>query len=82
MNILLLGPIPPPWGGVQTNLMGIRALARAQGHTVNAINLTRFRRPDEDGLLFPTSARAVLRLLFSVPAQIVHLHIGGIFPYG
>ena len=80
MNILLLGPIPPPWGGVQTNLMGIRSVARAHGYTVKAINLTRFRRPDDDGLLYPTSARAVLGLLFSVPAQIVHLHIGGDIP--
>lgn len=77
LTVLLLGAIPPPQGGVQVNLMAIRAFVRRQGHICYAINLTRHRRQDEDGLFFPSSAAEVIKLLFKLRADIIHLHIGG-----
>ena len=41
------------------------------------INLTRFRREDADGVYYPASAVALMRLLWRLPADILHLHFGG-----
>jgi glycosyltransferase involved in cell wall biosynthesis len=77
MIVLQLGPYPPPHGGVQTNLVAIREHLR--GHQIGApvINLTRHRRADADEVFYPSTALAVVRLLFALPADIIHLHIGG-----
>ena len=77
MRVVQLGPYPPPHGGVQTNLVAIREYLRRHGHTCDAINLTRFRREDADGVYYPTGAAALMRLLWRLPADIVHLHFGG-----
>jgi glycosyltransferase involved in cell wall biosynthesis len=77
MNVVQLGPYPPPHGGVQTNLVAIREFLRRHGHTCDAINLTRFRREDADGVYYPVGAAALMRLLWRLPADIVHLHFGG-----
>lgn len=57
--------------------MAIRAFLRRRGDTCYAINLTRHRRPDEDGLFFPASAAEVIKLILKLRADIIHLHIGG-----
>lgn len=57
--------------------MAIRAFLRRGGHTCYGINLTRHRRPDEDGLFFPDSAIGVITLIWKLRADIIHLHIGG-----
>jgi glycosyltransferase involved in cell wall biosynthesis len=62
---------------VQTNLVAIRDYLRRHGHTCDAINLTRFRREDADGVYYPTGAAALMRLVWRLPADIVHLHFGG-----
>jgi glycosyltransferase involved in cell wall biosynthesis len=72
-----LGPYPPPHGGVQTNLVAIREYLRSHGHTCDAINLTRFRREDADGVYYPAGAAALMRFLWRLPADILHLHFGG-----
>jgi glycosyltransferase involved in cell wall biosynthesis len=77
MRVVQLGPYPPPHGGVQTNLVAIRQYLRRQGHTCDAINLTRFRREDADGVYYPVGAAALMRLLWRLPADILHLHFGG-----
>jgi glycosyltransferase involved in cell wall biosynthesis len=77
MKVVQLGPYPPPHGGVQTNLVAIRDYLRRHGHTCDAINLTRFRREDADGVYYPVGAAALMRLLWRLPADIVHLHFGG-----
>ena len=77
MRVVQLGPYPPPHGGVQTNLVAIREYLRRQGHTCDAINLTRFRREDADGVYYPVGAAALMRLLWRLPADILHLHFGG-----
>src|SRR5438270_11826288 len=77
MHVLLLGPYPPPYGGVQVNLVAIERLLRDRQIPVNVINLTRYRRPTHDGVYYPESGLAVVRLILATPANIVHLHIGG-----
>jgi glycosyltransferase involved in cell wall biosynthesis len=77
MRVVQLGPYPPPHGGVQTNLVAIRNYLRRHGHTCDVINLTRFRREDADGVYYPVGAAALMRLLWRLPADIVHLHFGG-----
>ena len=77
MKVVQLGPYPPPHGGVQTNLVAIREYLRRHGHTCHAINLTRFRREDADGVYYPVGAAALMRLLWRLPADILHLHFGG-----
>jgi len=76
-GILQLGPFPPPYGGVQTNLVAIRALVRSKGIPCSVINLTRFRRDNSDDVYYPQSAQEVMALIRRVPHQIIHLHIGG-----
>jgi glycosyltransferase involved in cell wall biosynthesis len=77
MKVVQLGPYPPPHGGVQTNLVAIRDHLRRTGHTCDAINLTRFRRENADGVYYPESAGELMRLLARLPADILHLHFGG-----
>jgi glycosyltransferase involved in cell wall biosynthesis len=77
MRVVQLGPYPPPHGGVQTNLVAIREYLRRSGHACDAINLTRHRRADADGVYYPAGAGALMRLLWRLPADILHLHFGG-----
>src|SRR5215831_12762369 len=77
MKVVQLGPYPPPHGGVQTNLVAIREHLRSNGHECDAINLTRFRRQDSDGVYYPAGAAELAKLLARLPADILHLHYGG-----
>jgi len=77
MRVALLGPYPPPYGGVQVNVLSIREFLRARGIPCIVINLTRHRRLDADGVYYPRSAAGVLRLLARLRPEIIHLHIGG-----
>ena len=77
MKVVQLGPYPPPHGGVQTNLVAIREYLRAHGHDCDAVNLTRHRRENADGVHYPESAGELMRLLWRLPADILHLHFGG-----
>jgi glycosyltransferase involved in cell wall biosynthesis len=77
MQVILVGAYPPPHGGLQTNLVGIRECLRRHGHGCAVINITRHRRPDSDEVYYPRTGLGVLRLLGRLPSQIVHVHIGG-----
>ncbi len=77
MKVLLLGPYPPPHGGVQTNLVAIRQYLLGLGVPCLVINLTRHRQEERDGLYFPRSARELIGLLLRLDYDIVHLHFGG-----
>jgi glycosyltransferase involved in cell wall biosynthesis len=76
-GVIQLGPYPPPQGGIQTHLVALRQFLLDRQIPCAAINLTRFRRPDGDGVYYPESALGVARLLLRLPYPIVHLHIGG-----
>jgi len=77
MKVVQLGPYPPPHGGVQTNLVAIRDYLRGHGYSCDAVNLTRFRREEADGVYYPEGAAALMRLLWRLRADILHLHFGG-----
>jgi glycosyltransferase involved in cell wall biosynthesis len=77
MKVLQLGPYPPPHGGVQTNLVAIRQYLREHAIECDVINLTGHRQADADGVYYPKNAAEVLRLLWRIRCEIVHLHIGG-----
>ncbi|HVX67748.1 MAG TPA: glycosyltransferase family 4 protein [Bryobacteraceae bacterium] len=80
MRVLLLGPYPPPHGGVQTNLVAIRDRLLGRGHECAVINLHRFRSARDAEVYHPESAAATLRLLLRLRYDIAHLHIGGDVP--
>lgn len=80
LRVVLLGPYPPPHGGVEVHVVALQRFLREQGHDVSVINITRHRKPDGDGVYYPESALALLRRLRSLNPDIVHLHVGGIFP--
>ena len=77
MKVLLLGPYPPPQGGVQTNLVAIREYLRARSVPCMVINLTRHRQDNRDGLYFPRGSRELIGLLLRLDYDIAHLHFGG-----
>ena len=77
MRVLQLGPYPPPYGGVQTNLVAIRSYLRKQGVTCSVINVTRHRKPEADDVYYPSSAAGLLRLLARLQFDIIHQHFGG-----
>lgn len=77
MRVLLLGPYSPPHGGIQTNVVSLRRYLQEQGTECRVIDLNRLRRTDGKGVYGPHNAVHLLWLLFRLPADIVHLHIGG-----
>jgi glycosyltransferase involved in cell wall biosynthesis len=77
MKILQLGPYPPPHGGVQTHVVALVDFLREQGIDCDVVNLTRFRRPSENGIYYPSNSFSVMGHLISHTYDIIHLHIGG-----
>lgn len=76
-HICLLGPVPPPWGGVQTHVMSLRERIRARGDRCSILNLTRHRQEDHDDLYFPTTPREVITRINALKPDVVHVHFGG-----
>lgn len=76
-HVCLIGPIPPPWGGVETHMMGLRDALLAKGFRCSVVNVTRHRQPDHDDLYFPSSPRELLSRLNELRPDIVHVHFGG-----
>jgi glycosyltransferase involved in cell wall biosynthesis len=77
MRVLMMGPYPPPNGGVQTNLVEIRNFLRKEEIPTAVINLTRFRQRDADDVYYPRDAFELVRLLLRLRYDVIHLHIGG-----
>ncbi len=77
MNVLLLGPYPPPHGGVQTNLVAIRQYLLKRNIPCAVINLTRFRQASANDIYFPENVPQLLRLLAKLRYDVIHLHFGG-----
>ena len=77
MRVLQLGPFPPPHGGVQSNLVAIRAYLRKQGTPCAVINITRHRKPEADEVYYPENAAQLVGLLRRLDYDILHFHLGG-----
>jgi glycogen synthase len=78
MRVLLLGPYPPPHGGVQTNLVAIRSFLRKHSVPCAVINITRHRKAEIDEVYYPKSPLQTVQLLQRLPYDVLHLHVGGI----
>jgi glycosyltransferase involved in cell wall biosynthesis len=77
MKVLLLGPYPPPHGGVQTNLVAIRDFLLKHDVPREVINITRHRQADANGVYYPKGPVQLLSLLARLRYDVIHLHIGG-----
>lgn len=77
LRVLLLGPFPPPHGGVEISLASLQDFLYQQEVCCEVINLTRHRKAEASGVHYPASAMEVVRLLLKKRAEIVHMHIGG-----
>jgi glycosyltransferase involved in cell wall biosynthesis len=62
---------------VQTNLVAIRQYLRRHQIPCAVINITRNRKEDADEVYYPNNALELIRLLYKLPFDIVHLHLGG-----
>ena len=80
MKVLQLGPFPPPHGGVQSNIVGIRNYLQKRGFRSGVLNLTRHKQPNRDELYFPQSSRETAQLILRLPYELLHLHVGGTYP--
>jgi glycosyltransferase involved in cell wall biosynthesis len=80
MKVLQLGPYPPPWGGVQANLVSIRECLLRRGHGCAVVNVTRHRKPEADEVYYPETPAQLLALLRRLRYDIIHLHVGGGLP--
>jgi glycosyltransferase involved in cell wall biosynthesis len=80
LRVVLLGPYPPPHGGVEVHVVALQRFLRERGHHVSVINITRHRKADSDGVYYPGSALGLVQRLRALQPDIVHLHVGGIFP--
>jgi glycogen(starch) synthase len=78
MRVLLLGPYPPPHGGVETNLVAIRRFLLKRGVHCAVINITRHRKTEEDEIYYPKNVIELLGLLVRLDYDILHLHVGGL----
>ena len=81
MKVLLLGPYPPPHGGVQTHLVALREYLRRSGVPSAVIDITRHKKAEMDEIYYPRSAWALIKLLVRLDYDVVHLHFGGDFTH-
>lgn len=80
MRVLQLGPVPPPYGGVQANLSAIAERLRFFKHDCALVAITKSdENIDRSDVFYPDSAWRLFKLLFTLRADIVHLHVGGDF---
>jgi glycosyltransferase involved in cell wall biosynthesis len=78
MHVLQLGPYPPPEGGINRNILAIRADLAAGGHQTTIIATSRSSQVvEESGVHHPRTPIALIRLLLSLKRDVTHLHIGG-----
>jgi glycogen synthase len=77
LRVLLLGPYPPPHGGVEINVAALRDFLLQREVPCEVINLTRHRKAEGHGIFYPSGALQTLRLLVQRKANVLHLHVGG-----
>jgi len=77
MRVVQLGPYSPPHGGIQAHVVALREFLQEQDVVCDVIDLNRFRKTDGAGVFGPRNAAELFWLLLRLPADILHLHIGG-----
>lgn len=77
MRVLQIGPFPPPYGGVERNLIAIRTFLRNRRIPCGVINVTRHRKTDVDEVFQPNSALDLVRMIVRLRYDVIHLHFGG-----
>ncbi|MGB7583640.1 MAG: glycosyltransferase family 4 protein [Terriglobales bacterium] len=77
MRVLLLGPYPPPHGGVETHVVALRRFLLGHEIPCAIINITRHRKKEADEIYYPRNAIALIRRLLGLRDDILHLHVGG-----
>ena len=77
VKVLLLGPYPPPHGGVQIHLVALREYLRRAGVPTAVIDITRHKKAEGDEIYYPKGALALIALLVRLEYDVVHLHFGG-----
>ena len=63
MRILQVGPFPPPYGGVERNLVAIRTFLRNSRIPCGVINITRHRANVAEDVYQPANPLDAMRLL-------------------
>lgn len=80
-HILLLGPVPPPYGGVQTNMFAIRSALLENDYECSIISIVNSEsESDEKNIYHPRNPLELIRLLFALKYDVLHIHIGGNLP--
>lgn len=81
MKVLQLGPYPPPRGGITTNMLAIRDELLAAGHDCSIVATSKSSRvvPEAD-VYHPSGALELLKLLYKLEFDVLHIHIGGEVP--
>lgn len=80
-HILQLGPFPPPYGGVQTNMLAIRDWLVKNGDECSIISIVNSEgKSDEKGVYHPRNPLELVRLLKTLKYDALHIHIGGNLP--
>ena len=75
-----MGPVPPPYGGVATNMFAIHNELQRLGHESTMIDvIDRNGRSSQKDVFKPRSPLALLRFLASKDFDLIHYHIGGRF---
>ena len=77
MRVLLIGPYPPPHGGVQTHLVAIRQFLRKRAVPCAVVNITRHRKTEVEEIYYPKNTVELIWRLLSLPHDVIHLHFGG-----
>lgn len=81
MHVLQLGPYPPPEGGISRNYLAIRDELRRVGHKCSVIAIAKSSAIiNEPDVYYPRNPLELVRLLFRLDYDVMHLHIGGAIP--
>jgi glycosyltransferase involved in cell wall biosynthesis len=77
MRIAMLGPVAPPAGGVQSHISALAARARAAGHQVSFVAITRSEPVTSSDVYYPTGSVDLARILLRLKPDVAHMHVGG-----
>jgi glycosyltransferase involved in cell wall biosynthesis len=77
LRVVQIGSYPSSNRGARANLLTIHERLQARGHESIVIDLTPHHHVKQPGIYYPRTTRGLGRLLMEIPADVVHLQIGG-----